>query len=134
MTIPISPVLVADTNKKSFSISLLVSGEGRNTDRRFEMNALIDSGAGGTFIDKRFAQQNGIALIQIEKLIQAFNVDGTKNNAGMIEHCAWLKIQMKKKKISTRFLATGLGKRKNDFGASMAEAIQPKNRLEHQNH
>jgi len=93
--IPISPVLVADTNKKSFSVSLLVSGEERNTDRRFEMNALIDSGAGGT-----------------EKPIQAFNTDGTKNNTGAIEHCTWLKIQMGKKKISTRFLATGLEKEK----------------------
>jgi len=99
--IPISPILVADTSKKSFSVSLLVSKEGRNVDRRFEMNTLIDSGAGGTFIDKKFAQQN-----------QAFNMDGMKNNTGTIEHCAWLKIQMEKKKISTRFLATGLGKKK----------------------
>jgi len=86
--ISISPVLVADTNKKSFSVPLLVSREGRNTDRIFEMNALIDSGAGGTFIDKKFAQQNRIALIPIEKPIQAFNVDGMKNNTGTIEHCA----------------------------------------------
>jgi len=112
MIIPIFPVLVADTNKKSFSVPLLVSGEGRNTDRRFETNALIDSGAGGTFIDKKFTQQNGIALIPIEKLIQAFNMDGMKINAGTIEYCAGLKIQMRKKKISIRFLATGLGKEK----------------------
>jgi len=26
----------------------------------------------------------------------------------------------------------GIGKRQNDFGASLVEAIQPKNRLEHQ--
>jgi len=116
MTIPISPVLVADTNKKSFSVPLLVSREGRNANKRFETNALIDSGAGGTFIDKKFAQQNGIALIPIEKPIQAFNVDGTKNNTGTIEHCAWVKIQMEKKKISTRFLATGLGKEKMILG------------------
>jgi len=88
MIISISPVLVADTNKKSSSIPLLVSGEGRNTNKRFKTNALIDSGAGGTFIDKKFAQQNGIALIPIEKLIQAFNMDGTKNNTRTIEHCA----------------------------------------------
>ena len=60
-------------------------------------------------------------------------MDGTKNNTGTIEHCAWLKIQMGKTKISTRFLATGLKKEKNDFGASMAEAVQPKDRLEHWN-
>ena len=123
MIIPISPVLVADTNKKSFSVFLLVSGEGRNTDRRFEMNALIDS---GTFIDKKFTQQNGIALIPIEKLIQAFNVDGTKNNTGTIEHCAWLKIQMGKKKISIRFLATELEKEKMILGLPWLKQYNPK--------
>jgi len=126
MIIPISPVLVADTNKKLFSVPLLVSGEGRNTNRRFEMNTLIDSGAGGTFIDKKFAQQNGIALIPIEKPIQAFNMDGTKNNAGMVEHCAWLKIQMGKKKISIRFLATGLGKEKMILGLPWLKQYNPK--------
>ena len=126
MIIPISPVLVADTNKKSFSVPLLVSEEGRNTDRRFETNALIDSGAGGTFINKKFAQQNGIALIPIEKLIQAFNMDWTKNNTGTIEHCTWLKIQIRKKKISTRFLATGLGEEKMILGLPWLKQYNPK--------
>jgi len=112
MTIPISPALVADTNNKSFSVPLLVSEEGRKTNRRFETNALIGSGAEGTFINKKFAQQNRITLIPIEKVIQAFNMDGTKNNTGTIEHCTWLKIQRGEKKISTRFLAMGLGKEK----------------------
>jgi len=116
MIIPISPVLVADTNKKLFSVPLLVSREGRNIDKRFEMNALIDSGARGTFIVKKFTQQNRITLIPIEKPIQAFNMDGMKNNTEMIEHCALLKIQMGKKKISIRFLATGLGKEKMILG------------------
>jgi len=124
--IPISPVLVADTNKKSFSVLLLVSREERNTNRRFETNALIDSEAGGTFIDKKFPQQNRIALIPIEKPIQAFNIDGTKNNAGTIEHCTWLKIQMRKKKISTRFLATGLGKEKMILGLPWLKQYNPK--------
>jgi len=132
MIIPISPVLVADTNNKSFSVPLLVSREGRNTDRRFEMNALIDSGAGGTFIDKRFTQQNWITLILIEKPIQAFNMDGTKNNTGTIEHCAWLKIQMGKKKISTRFLATGLGKEKMILGLPWLKQYNPKIDWNHQ--
>jgi len=126
MIISISPVLVADINKKSFSVLLLVSRKGRNTDRRFETNALIDSGAGGTFIDKKFTQQNRIALILIEKPIQAFNMDGMKNNTGTIEHCAWLKIQIGKKKISTRFLATGLGKEKIILGLSWLKQYNPK--------
>jgi len=58
------------------------------------MNALIDSGAEGTFIDKKFTEQNWIALIPIGKKIQIFNADGTENNSGTIENCIWLKIQI----------------------------------------
>jgi len=90
------------------------------------MNALIDSGAGGTFIDKKFTEQNGIALIPIEKKIQIFNADGTENNSGTIEHCIWLKIQIGKKKISTRFLVTELGKDKMILGLSWLKQYNPK--------
>jgi len=90
------------------------------------MNALIDSGAGGTFIDKKFTEQNGIALIPIEKKIQIFNADRTENNSGIIEHCIWLKIQMGKKKISTRFLVTELGKDKMILGLPWLKQYNPK--------
>jgi len=57
-----------------------------------------------------------VLTILIEKLIQTFNIDGTKNNTETIEYCIWLNIQMGKKKISIRFLATGLGKEKMILG------------------
>ena len=53
-------------------------------------------------------------------------MDGTKNNTGTIEHCAWLKIQMEKKKISTRFLATGLEKEKMILGLPWLKQYNPK--------
>jgi len=90
------------------------------------MNALIDSGAGGTFNDKKFTEQNGITLIPIEKKIQIFNVDGTENNSRTIESCIWLKIQMGKKKISTRFLVTELGKDKIILGLPWLKQYNPK--------
>jgi len=124
--IPLKPVLLASANQNSFTVLLVVTGEGRNTNKRFEMNALIDSGAGGTFIDKKFTKQNGIALIPIEKKIQIFNADGTENNSGTIEHCIWLKIQMGKKKISTRFLVTELGKDKMILGLPWLKQYNPK--------
>jgi len=90
------------------------------------MNALIDSGAGGTFIDKKFTKQNEIALIPIGKKIQIFNADGTENNSGTIESCIWLKIQMGKKKISIRFLVTELGKDKMILGLPWLKQYNPK--------
>ena len=122
----LSPVLVADTNEKSFSFPLLVSGEGKNVDKRFETTALIDSGAGGTFLDKRFALENKIALTPLDKPIKVFNVDGTKNKAGTIEHCIWLKIQIGKRQISTRFLVTGLGKDRIILGLPWLKEYNPK--------
>jgi len=90
------------------------------------MNALIDSGAEGTFIDKKFTEQNGIALIPIGKKIQIFNADGTENNSGTIESYIWLKIQMGKKKISTRFLITELGRDKMILGLPWLKQYNPK--------
>jgi len=124
--IPLKPVLLASANQNSFTVPLVVTEEGRNTDKQFEMNALIDSGAGGTFIDKKFTEQNGIALIPIEKKIQIFNADGTENNSRTIENCIWLKIQMGKKKISTRFLVTELGKDKMILGLLWLKQYNPK--------
>jgi len=85
--IPFKPVLLANANQNSFTVPLVVTGEGKNANKWFEMNALIDSEAGGTFIDKKFTEQNGIALIPIGKKIQIFNVDGTENNSGTIKNC-----------------------------------------------
>jgi len=124
--IPLKPVLLASAKQNSFTLPLVVTGEGRNANKQFEMNALIDSGAGGTFIDKKFTEQNGITLIPIEKKIQIFNADGTENNSGTIENCIWLKIQMGKKKISTRFLVTELEKDKMILGLPWLKQYNPK--------
>ena len=73
------------------------------------MKALVDSGAGGIFLDKKFALENKIALTPLDKPILVYNVDGTENNTGTIKHCVWLKIQIGHAKINTRFLVMGLG-------------------------
>jgi hypothetical protein len=107
-------------------IPLTVTGEGRNADKRFEIEALIDSGAGGTFLDKKFAIENKIALTKIDKPIKVFNVDGTKNMEGSIDYCTWMKIQIGRKQISTRFLVTGLGKETMILGLPWLKQYNPK--------
>src|ERR1700724_2976744 len=80
--ISLSPVLLANVNNKSFFILLKIYKEGENADKHFEMQALIDSGAGGTFLDKRFALKNRLALTPLDKPIKVFNMDGNKNMTG----------------------------------------------------
>ncbi|KAI5992591.1 hypothetical protein F5J12DRAFT_726920, partial [Pisolithus orientalis] len=51
---------------------------------------LVDSGPNDTFLDKRGANENDIALIKLGHPIGVLNVDGTPNIAGNITHIASL--------------------------------------------
>lgn len=103
-----------------------MTGDGKNTDKQFIMDALIDSEANGTFLDKKFALKNRIALAPLERKVIPFNIDGTKNKSGIIEHCTWLNLTIEKKKIPVRFLITDLGKEMIILGLSWLEDHNPK--------
>ena len=83
-TLSISLVLVADMDNKS--MRSLISLKTENGEK-VETQALIDCGAGGTFIDKDFAYQNGFVTKHLDRSIRVFNVDGTPNTEGTIEEC-----------------------------------------------
>ncbi|EPQ58828.1 hypothetical protein GLOTRDRAFT_11074, partial [Gloeophyllum trabeum ATCC 11539] len=72
--------------------------------------ALIDSGAGGIFIDQKFVLTNKLKTVPIPKPIKVFNVDGTKNRQGLITKAAFLQMKIGDRVRSIRFLVTDLGK------------------------
>jgi len=72
--------------------------------------SLIDSGAGGKFIDQNFAKAQGFELTLLAEPIWVFNVDGTLNKKGTIKHYVDLKLTIHGWKKTTRLLVTGLGK------------------------
>jgi len=78
-SISISPVLLANENKKSFIVLFEVQEDGRNANIQFNTNALIDSGADGTFIDKKFVLEWKTACAPLDKNITLLDVNGTKN-------------------------------------------------------
>ena len=51
---------------------------------RVETLGLIDSGAGGEFIDQNFARSSGFKFQKLEEPLKAMNVDGTENKWGTI--------------------------------------------------
>ena len=55
-----------------------------NKERTIEMKALLDTGAGGKYIDQNFVLANNIRTHTLEKPITVYNVDGTKNKTGTI--------------------------------------------------
>ena len=53
-------------------------------DETVEILGLVDSGAGGQFIDQNYTRQKGYKTRRLEEPIIAYNVDGTRNKRGTI--------------------------------------------------
>lgn len=81
-----------------------------HTDRSVETKALIDTGAGETFMDYRFAKEQNLKLTELKKPIRVFNADGTRNEAGDIKKCASIEVEAGGHRHIIRFLITSLGK------------------------
>ena len=62
-------------NKNSLFIPVALESEGKI----IETLGLIDSGAGGKFIDQNFAKEERLETKDLEKPLVVYNVDGTLN-------------------------------------------------------
>ena len=82
-SIYISNVLVAEIEKNSMLLPISILSE-KNKERTVKTKALLDTGAGGKFIDQNFVLAHGIRTHKLEKPITVYNVDGTKNKTGTI--------------------------------------------------
>ena len=114
-SIYISNVLVAEVEKNSMLLPISISSE-KNKERIVETKALLDTGAGGKFIDQNFVLANGIWTSKLEKPITVYNVDGTKNKQGTITRYAGVNLQIGDRTTATRLMVTGLGKQKVILG------------------
>ena len=50
------------------------------------MKALLDSGATGIFVDKKFVEEYSFRLEKLDQPVEVKNVDGTSNSGGNITH------------------------------------------------
>ena len=51
-----------------------------------EIPVLLDSGAGGIFIDQNHAQKMNYELMEMEKTVKAYNITRTENKRGIIRY------------------------------------------------
>lgn len=102
-SITVSPVVLANISDQSILIPVTI-------DRTVETLALVDTGAGGPFIDENFALKENIKLRPLITPITVFNVDGMKNKQGAISHYTWKNLTVAGVTCPTRLLATSLGK------------------------
>jgi hypothetical protein len=81
-----------------------------------ETLGLIDSGAGGKFIDQNYAKSIGLETQLLDQPVIARNVDGTENKKGRITSFVDLNLKINGRTNITRLMVTGLGKQRIILG------------------
>jgi hypothetical protein len=78
------------------------------------IETLINSGTGGIFIDQNHARN--FEIQHLDKLVKAYNVDGTENKKGMIKSYMDLEFQLGDWLCKEKCYITGLGRQKIILG------------------
>ena len=84
--------------------------------KNVETLGLIDSGAGGMFIDQNYARKVGFEILRLPSPMRALNVDGTENKQGTIRTYVALEMEINDRKFPIQLLVTGLGKERIVLG------------------
>jgi hypothetical protein len=101
-------VTIANISRNSISVSINICSSKQTIE------TLIDSGAGGLFIDQNYAKNFDINYL--DEPVKAYNVDGTENKRGTINAYVNLEFSLGKRKFKERSYVTGLGKQKIILG------------------
>ena len=110
-------------DKNPLNITICIQNNQRKETA--ETPALLDSGAGGIFIDQNHAWKMKYQLTELKTLVKAYNVDGTENKRGTIQSYVNLEFSLNGKNFKERFYVTGLGKQKIILGLPWLEEHNP---------
>jgi Retroviral aspartyl protease len=116
LSISIEHVQVAQIKKNTMTVDILISGESLGQKKIIETTTLLDTGAGGKFIDQNFVQNQKIETKELKYPIEVFNVDGTPNKRGTIMKYSRLDLTINGQTQTHNLLVTGLGKQKVILG------------------
>ena len=112
MFTPLPPICIQTMFSGSINIFFLsIPLKIKTKKETIETHTLLDSGAGGEFIDQNYAKTLNQPLKTLDKPIPAINVDGTLNKKGTIKHYINLEIELFGQLQTIRLLVTGLGNR-----------------------
>ena len=114
-SIAIDHVQVAEIEKNTMTLSIKISG--KNIDQKtVKIKALLDTGAGGKFINQNFIQNQKIKTKNLEHPIKVFNVNRTPNKQGTIMKYTQLNLTINGCTRPHNLFITGLGKQKIILG------------------
>jgi hypothetical protein len=89
-SLSIKHVQVAQIKKNMMAIDILILGESLGQKKIVKTTTLLDTRAGGKFINQNFVQNQKIEMKELKYPIKVFNVDGTPNKRGTITKYTWL--------------------------------------------
>jgi hypothetical protein len=78
-SLSIEHVQVAQIKKNTMTVDILISGESLGQKKIVKTTTLLDTGAGGKFINQNFVQNQKIEMKELKYPIEVFNVDETPN-------------------------------------------------------
>jgi hypothetical protein len=78
-SLSIRHVQVAQIKKDTMTVDILILVESLGQMKIVKTTTLLDTGAGGKFIDQNFVRNQKIETKELKYSIEVFNVDGTPN-------------------------------------------------------
>ena len=94
--------------------------------KRAETIALLDSGATENFINMQYVKELRLPIKWLQWPQPVYNVDGTRNKNGDIEHYTDLEMQTGNQRVWLHFFLTDLAEQKAILGYPWFTATQPK--------
>jgi len=118
--------LISALDVRGTSLLLPVEIGTTDTSKLYSVEALLDSGATGSLIDRDFVYSKGINTRTLSHNIPVFNVDGSPNKAGQISEV--VDVVLRYKTYSKRMLlaVSGLGKQSLILGYDWLKDHNPR--------
>jgi len=96
-----------------------------DTHEGVTVKVLLDSGATGMFVDRRFAEKHGFRMDKLEKPLIVMNVDGSNNSGGRITHEVECNVYYKGHQERMKFDVCNLGRTDVILGMPWLSAHNP---------
>jgi len=94
-------------------------------NKTVEAQILLDTGAGGLFMNSAYAKKHNFLLYSLKQPITPRNVDGTPNSQGKITHYTWIRHRIGSIWLLEWLLVTGIGTHNIIFGLPWFQKYQP---------
>lgn len=123
--IPRRYVLDTTSISKRNHLAIPVSIETVDSGIQKSLNALLDCGATGEFIDRDYVRQHGLTTCPLSQPVPVYNVDGTPNQAGRISEVVELILKYRDHTERCQFAVTTLSGHNLILGHSWLKEHNP---------